>query len=209
MPAELTGQNIVVLARRFNPSIISERWLLRNGIVQDDDLRDGAMQVPNLAKFPFKNAELLALPDRVQLTLVADGGQTEVDCFDQLISRLPETPYSAIGLNFFWVITSPIEETVAEFSNRLFQSDFSRRLGGSLLLGGYAGRTAMGGSELRMEIKPAQADDGTYDRLLANMNYHFDIPEEVEQTFQRVREAIALWGEAAADASRIAQELGA
>lgn len=105
-PAEpaLVLSSVVLIAKDVNQSIFSPAWLLKHGILLDEEAGgDDFVFARGLTRVRTPAFQLLVLPDRLQMRLAL-----ESDAADALIMRvvggvvktLPHTPFSAIGLNF-------------------------------------------------------------------------------------------------------------
>jgi len=99
--ASLDQASIVVLAQNYNPSIVSKEWLQRKGVLTGP--------VSNFVHAPpvsmVEGVELGLLLDENRLQLVLKQPRTEnldrlTGCANRFVEALPETPYTAVGLNF-------------------------------------------------------------------------------------------------------------
>src|SRR5258707_15829179 len=113
---EIVESNVVVAARQFNPSILTQLWLVRNGIVGEDEFLPGSVVTDGLCQFQTERFILIAIPNLLQVSLrplvaVPDEGALMADNVGGMVRSLPHTPYSAVGLNFVWHET-PRNQTV-------------------------------------------------------------------------------------------------
>lgn len=113
----------VVLANDVNQSIFRPSWLLKNGIVTEDEVDEEPIFSPGLTRVRTSAFELLVLPDRLQM-------QFPPECEDasSLLQRvlagiarlLPHTPFSAVGLNFQHAFVPIDAEHFAEWNRERF-----------------------------------------------------------------------------------------
>ena len=204
MPVQSAGLNAVATANNVNPSIVTERWLMRHGIVADGDFDGASVYTPPFVKVRTRGFELIVLEDRIQI-----GPSSEADSagafqsFVRLIETLPHTPYQAVGLNFVWGII-PNEGTAADLARRLFPRQdgaLERVLGGNeTTYGGFASRPALGGA-LNLELKVLA------DVLTGSFNYHYAVGADIDGRVELVVDAINHWAPARDDSRRIAEAL--
>lgn len=128
--ASLSHANIVVLARNFNPSIVSKDWLWKKQII-----RESASNFVFTAPFVRLDGPSFAFAldeSRLQLTLRDPaGGLTKLpQAARRFIKALPETPYTALGFNFRFALPVPnlsLETIIAvdvSRVRRLFGQDY-------------------------------------------------------------------------------------
>ena len=166
----LSQANIVVLARKFNPSIVSNEWLAEKGIITEPIGQ-------------FVHTEVLSLVEAESLSLVLDEGRLQValkapassnlnqlaDSVKQFIHQLPETPYRAVGLNFAFTIDeaslarNPILNPAPERMQALFGDIY--QLGARVTF-------PVNGFTAKLELPPA----GLTDKLAeASFNFHASV----------------------------------
>jgi hypothetical protein len=101
----LAAANIVVLARSFNPSIISKEWLYNKNIIKDS--------IKNFVHTPvlsFVETDVLSLvveSERSQINLKntsTENIETLAKITEKLVSNLPETPYISVGFNYDFLL---------------------------------------------------------------------------------------------------------
>lgn len=120
----LASTNVVIVAQKFNPSIINQLWLVKNHIVAEDAFLPGGVSVDMIAQLRTSDFELLILPDRLQFGLmdIAHGQDVINRALAGIVRALPHTPYRGIGSNFVWHI-DPQPESIEHASRRLFFRD--------------------------------------------------------------------------------------
>lgn len=191
MPVELRSLNIVVVAARFNPSVITERWLLKKGIVLDNEFLPGSFYTPPAVNVQASTFELLALPDRVQIKPRGDRA-IALERFSTLLLSLPETPYKALGINFEYIVWVDGENIVDTLKRTFYCADspFAAEMGGGdMLFGGFV-RVKHELGYLHFDVKPGEIVEGEdipNDRGLLRINFHIPVGH-----LQEPAEAIAI-----------------
>ena len=193
----LSSVNRVVLAKNYNPSIISKEWLSEKRIITDP--------VNNFVHMPVFS---LVETDRFSLTIDENRLQLSVKVAnpinledlprvaDKIVSCLPETPYVAVGFNLNYRIPkesyhgiklfSPNEELLA----RLFSERYE--LGGIIIF-------QFGDFTARLNIQPPAADTKP---VIIDFNFHSDAIGEGE-----VRQRLSQYVEVSERATAIVEEL--
>lgn len=196
----LISETVVVVAQKFNPSIIGEHWLIANAIVQEDELLPTRVFTPVFAQCGSDEFELLVTEDRLQLSLRNQNAnqQRVVDRIAKsIVERLPETPYKGIGLNFVW--HQPVEDgCIHDESARLFLNATSPLASAfaeeSCHYGGYFSKS-FGDFRLKLTALPSKIA-GTEDAVIS---YSFNFHAEVT-THQEVARLLSEWQAARAEA---------
>jgi hypothetical protein len=187
MSALSVGSNVVIAAKQFNPSIINQLWLVRNGLLGEDDFGPGCVFSELLANVQSRDFNLLVLPEQLQFTPTVD--PTEANALvtskvGPLVRALPHTPYKALGINFFWHVL--LENTdVKTLTRSLFCSEgrpIYRDFGaGDAQFGGYFSRD-FHGFRLKLDVKPillrVASLDTSESRIQFAFNYHLDLPDD-------------------------------
>ena len=214
MRRELVGSSVVVVAQNFNPSVTSQLWLVRNGVVSEGDFLPGCIFTDLLVQVRTRRFSLLFTPEQFQL-VPAPGEEDSPALLEETIGRivetLPHTPYRALGLNFTWHVI-PEDGDVAELSRRLFFTagrplfrDFDVP---DASFGTYLSRDLLG-FRLKLDVKPVTvpASTAAANRLQLLYNFHADLPEG-EEAVARLRHHLRRWGEAAEAARTSVGTLG-
>lgn len=216
MPLEQVGSSVVVVAHQFNPSVVSEVWLDRHGLLREEDKQEGCIFTDAIVNVRSRNYNLLVTPDQLQFSpkgapeahqplIIANVGA--------IIELLPHIPYSGVGLNFIWHF-DPRPESVAVASRRLFfraevpifrhfQSEDSQ-------FGSYLSKDLFGG-RLKLDIKPVirTAIQPSEARLTPGINFAFNFHRDLkpeENQAELIRGMLARWNEASEVAELIAKE---
>src|SRR5262249_55230541 len=66
MRRELVGSSVVIVARNFNPSVTSQLWLARNGVVEEGDFLPGCIFTDLLVQVRTRRFSLLFTPEQLQ-----------------------------------------------------------------------------------------------------------------------------------------------
>jgi hypothetical protein len=211
MPRELAASNVVIVAQRFNPSVVSQLWLVRHGLLTEADLASGTgyLFTEVIVQVQTGQFALLVTPDQFQLipkvpeieqqTLIEDKVGT-------IVRMLPHTPFRAVGLNFTWYVT-PIDGNIAQMSRELFfQRDrplFHEFAEPDARFGGYLSKDVLD-FRLKLDIKPVivPLEGRSEERLQLLFNYHAEIPE-AEGAVEMIRGLLRRWDEAAELARRM------
>ena len=105
MPSELVASNVVLTAQLLNPTIFSQLWLVRHGIVGTDDFKQGCLFADEVSKVEAKDFSLLIVPPQLQFAphiATEEEAELVILKIGAIVRALPETPYRGIGLNFHW-----------------------------------------------------------------------------------------------------------
>lgn len=212
MSPELTSGNVVITAEQFNPSIVSQIWLAKNGLVKEDEFGEGCIFAGTLSQVRTRDFDLLVIPQRAQFeTHVESERQQQVICerLGLLVQRLPETPYRALGFNLVWQLV-PKELSVEAVSRHLFfvpASPVHRFFDvADARFGSYLSKDTLG-FRLKLNALPVTIESPMQERKLAivlNFNFHFDLPEQDDPVATILR-MLGRWNEAVAESSQIAQ----
>lgn len=204
---ELVDASVVVVARQFNPSVFSQLWLVRHGLVGKDAFRDGCIFSDAIAQVNTEDFNLLVVPPRAQfIANVAEEAQQRliVDKMSRLVRALPETPYRAVGINMKWKVQTA-GGTIAELSRRLafvptspIHAMFDTR---DARFGAILSKDSFG-CRLNLTVKPEVADNEGDDVLMFAFNYHRDIRPD-EDAIPIIVESLEQWDNAREEASTI------
>lgn len=209
--AEVTLENIVIIARQFNPSIVEKHWLITNGILGDDDFQDGCIYTPAVARVVSVPFHLTALTDRLDFMPRGEVGEKATVVNEKLggiVALLPHTPYTATGMNFHWNIM--VGKDIHAESKRLFFSErapFAAEFDvADARFGAYLSRDVLDG-RLKLTITPVTEDSeaGTREFVRCVFNFHFDL--DTDRAVDHIVEILRRWPEARDMAQRIAETM--
>jgi len=220
--------NVVVVAKNFNPSILSQIWLVRNEVIEEAEFLPGCIFAEGLTQIVTRSFDMLVVPDRLQFSPKVEPlqeaeqqegvdrdweqpeGELVADKVGKIIRALPHTPYSAVGINFIWHETPQGEEGISGLTRRLFWNPHSalhRQFADeNARFGTYMSKDIGGGMRLKFDVKPVVVGisaEGVEDRLHLAINFHKEIGggDRVQQTLGAIRR----WNECKTQASALAE----
>ncbi len=179
---ELVSENVVVLANQFNLSIMNQHWLIKNCIITQDDLQDGYTFTPVFALAKTKFFQLTLVPERLQIDL---NPKTEKKIelikskIGTIVDKLPHTPFTALGFNFDYFLTTE-DSSVEKYTRSLFfkpDSPLSSQFDeDNAKFGGYFSKD-VSGFRLKLDIKPIsiKSKDKIMDKIQLAFNFHLDL----------------------------------
>lgn len=186
MKMEMNPANVVIIARQFNPSIISQYWLIKNGIFTEEEILPDSIFSPVIANVHSKDCQVLILPEQLQFTFtLADPAAQEllISKLGKIVQALPHTPFVAAGLNFSWQVYDEDNVSSAALGRKLFFRDDSPLYKffdvDDARFGSYMSRDIVG-CRLKLDIKPitVPCPEGTSNRLLFGFNFHLQLTED-------------------------------
>lgn len=211
MGRQFIGSSVVVVAQQFNPSVMSQLWLVGNGLATEDDFRQGYIFSDSVVQFQTREFQILVVPEQLQFSpkVEAEREQEVIRAkIGSIVETLPHTPYRAVGLNFMWQVT-PETESVQALSRRLFFRDDLALFGAfdtaDARFGAYLSKDSCGG-RLRLEIKPITLK--TADRTVESMNLAFNYNLDVAESTDRIPAILGMlerWNEARSESIRIVE----
>lgn len=199
MAVELTNSSVVIAAHDVNVSIFRPAWL-RNNILTEAELSGDVVFMPGVVRIPAERFELLILPDRIQMRSLLGDAQAQGDLLRVLggiANILPHTPFTAVGLNYEFDITSSSQVCFGEWNGTEFGSIFARKLADqegteSARFGSYVS-FELESAKVRIEIKPTQSEEADQERMQAKFNFHHELTSSTAS--QDIRRAIERWEE--------------
>jgi hypothetical protein len=216
---ELLAENVVITANKFNPSVLTQVWLVRNGILAEEDLGPSSF-FPMAVQVQTPRFMLLAVPDFIQYAPVTPGsdGDLILRTMGGIARALPHTPFTGIGMNFVWTETPGID--IAELTRRLFfRADspvFSPFDTEDAHFGGYMSKDFRG-VRMKLDIKPTiwrkldpktETPQGVEPRLQFSFNFHKDLTpdDSTGNTPAEIESILRLWDAAKQESERIVSE---
>jgi len=182
----LLSANIVIVANNLNPSVFSQLWLVKEGIVDEKDFAENCVFASVATQVFTPDFQLLVIPDRLQFGLTdesKDNSELIRSKVASIVQKLPHNPYIAIGANFHWKVAPDVSEQFVGFMRNLFMkpqtplySNFSED---DARFGSYMSKDIFG-TRLKLEIKPidpAQIKNNveTAEFLRFHFNYSLDL----------------------------------
>lgn len=186
MKMEMIPANVVIIARQFNPSIISQYWLIKNGIFTEEEIQSGSIFSPVIANVQTRDCQVLVLPEQLQFMYGLEdhsGQELLISKLGKIIQALPHTPFVAAGLNFSWQVYDEDEASNAALGKKLFFRDnvplyrfFDTE---DARFGSYMSRDILG-CRLKLDIKPVTIarQEGPANRLHFGFNFHLQLDED-------------------------------
>jgi len=216
MPIDAIGSNLVIAAHNFNPSIFSQLWLVRNQIVGEEEFRAGCVFSDQAVNVESDQFALLVIPPQMQL--VPKVAEEEQACVvaekgGLIIRALPHTPYTAVGLNFFWLF-EPASGDVSAWTRSLF-FDSGRKIcrffdPDDARFGAYFSKDTLG-CRLKLDIKPItrQVAKETKESVQFAFNFHLDLPQEGNRIVAAIERQLGIWDAARNEAAQIVEQITA
>ena len=102
----LGGVNIVILARNYNPSIVSKEWLYKKNILRETVTN--FVHTPPFSLIETDRISFVLDESRLQMslkTITPEGIETLPKIAAEFVSCLPETPFAAVGFNYSFHIS--------------------------------------------------------------------------------------------------------
>lgn len=100
-PFTLGGVNIVILARNYNPSIVSKEWLYEKNIVRETVTN--FVHTPPLSVVETEQISFVLDENRLQISsksVTMESIENLPKIATLFVSCLPETPFVAVGFNY-------------------------------------------------------------------------------------------------------------
>ena len=200
MNTVMENSSVVIIAKDLNLSILKPLWLIKNNIFLEDELKGDIVITPPAIQIPSTNFQFLVLQDRLQLTVHRQYPDAQSDInriLGGIVMKLPHTPYTAIGINFQYLVAPESGNAPDNWEGTLFASPVSNKLEGVEInkarYGSYLSFDILG-MRLKIDIKPTNA--GSNIEALCNswhygqeliriqFNFHTDVtntkaPEEL------------------------------
>ena len=163
----LKNANTVILARNYNPSIVSKEWLKDKKIIEEATVK--FTHTPVFSFIQTDNFTFILDPDRLQIAAnnsAAENIDNLPKIAERFIAQLPETPYIAVGFNYLFQASKIKNDFKTIFKNddakfsKLFTTDY--KLGGSI-------HFKYDDFVSRLQVTPADNE-----QLIADYNFHSD-----------------------------------
>jgi len=168
----LRGANIVILAKNYNPSIVTKDWLDRKGIIKKDAVIN-FVHTPPFSLVETDDFSLVVDLDRLQISVKKINSEN-IEKLPKLIedytNNLPETPYETIGFNFSYGIPGErsIQDILCLDKERIaniYPDDY--RLGMTI-------HTKFRDFLVRVNVQPSNGE------LIADFNFQFKLNNSEE-----------------------------
>ena len=167
----------VLLANSFNLPIFQQVWLIENGIVTQDEFNSGTnFFTPAAVSIQTSTFELLILPDRAQLVLnsnLENSREIISRVMGGIVSKLPHTPYKAVGLNYNYIIEPSVPADFVAKCKSIFICDnnpLGEFFGSDDSRFGIYLSSDMLDTRLRLDLKPIHLSKNNNDALRLSFN---------------------------------------
>lgn len=212
------NSSVALVAHDLNLSIFNPPWLLRENILKEQEIDwQESVFSPGLIRIPTRQFELMILPGRIQLRFPAERTDVESDLLRVLgtiVTKLPHTPYSALGFNNDYLI-APDKMEFSTWNQSLFRTTgLCASVDPSARFGAYYS-TEFHDFRRRVDCKPIRvrgdlaerAPQFVEDEEVVNIafNYHADIP--APPIGARILELIGQWSKVRQDADAFVAQL--
>jgi len=215
MRRDLATSAVVVVANFFNPSVVNHLWLVRNGLLGEDELQpnSGSMFTDALVQVLTARFALLVTPEQLQFMPAPTEPEPErliVEKVGRLVEILPHTPFRALGLNFTWQV-KPETGDLRRLTRQLFYKEetplYREFSSDDANFGAYLSRD-FGGFRLKLDIRPITVprQESVEYALQMLFNYHADLDPNAAPT-ERIHLLLRRWREVSEEARRLVDVL--
>jgi hypothetical protein len=182
METSLVSYTVVITAALFNTTVFRQTWLERIGVLAPDSLLPGTVFADLAVMVNTARFQMSVVPQQLVLAPQgeAEAGALVHDVVAKIVRALPETPYTAAGINFAWHLKQG-PERIEDVTRRLFASDRSPLAhdfeAADARFGAYMSKDVGGGVRLKLDMKPIRASASGTTVLEATMlmfNFHLD-----------------------------------
>ena len=204
----LIDSNAVLAANDVNLSIFKPTWLVREGILRQDEVEGNIIVSPVTVQISTPEFQLTVLPNRIQMSFPGPGpgSQSVVDRVASEIARkLPHTPYSGCGLNFNYLLAPEKDADFGFWCRHSFASSATGQVcendSSDSRFGSYCSFDALG-ARLKLDIKPTRTTSDVkqlgeewepkMEVMRMNFNYHFNV-EEGDKPVDQVIKSLDQW----------------
>lgn len=204
MTAELTNASAVIIAHDVNVSILKLPWLEQNGILTKEDLTGEVVTTNAFTRVSGDRFEFLALPDRIQMRVQdSDHGQADIlRVLGGIVSTLPHTPVTALGMNFDYVVKTELDGDFAEWNRSRFASpcglDVAKQSGVEARFGTFVS-FVVHDMLLKTDIKPCKVktedDENSEAREVEGMQVKFNFQADFHESpaTPQILKRLAAW----------------
>jgi len=171
---------IVLTAQTFNPSIFTETWLQKNGILDVSKLAGARVFSAQVVQFQTEDVQVMVVPPQLQITFSDKAADVELprSIASRVVELLPHTPYQALGINFTYFVSPPAGQEFIAYDRALFGTGECALLrefsAADARFGRYFSKD-LGSARLRLDIKPVKAGPKNADMFAFAFNFHHDL----------------------------------
>lgn len=218
MPIEPKMRSCVIVGHDINISILKAPWLVNQGILREAEISNGdAVFTSACVQINAEAFEFLALPDRIQMRLKEDSPDAQANLLRVLggiATTLPHTPFTAIGLNFEFLLRPDGDIAFEVWNRSRFSAPSSLDATGDMdtvRFGAYYSLDALA-MRVRVNMRPVR-EFGTKgseeperesqdETMLAHFNFNHDLVPAASAP--DILQVLGKWVDAATYAAEIA-----
>ena len=191
--------NVVVAAEKFNPSILTEFWLIKHKVMAEDAKTGNWIFSPMMVSVSTHEFAILAVPDRLQFTLTNPAGDAQnlvEEKVGRIVDLLPHTPYRGLGFNFAWIATPKDLNGFVDRLRQMFMKEgcppYDEFATPDARFGAYLSKDIFE-FRMRLDIKPVKRlqDGAQLEALVYNFNFHKDLQTDLVQ--DQISDALCRW----------------
>lgn len=200
MKIDITHTNVVIVARQFNPSIITQLWLVKNDIIEEEEFTEDCVFLPIISHVRSREFNLLVLPEQLQFSIVKKTENEQeliVSKVGAIIQKLPHTPYVAAGLNFSWEL-KPESKGMGDFTRSLFYRDiplYKEFNTEDSRFGAYMSKNVFG-CRLRLNIKPVKKKSQNKEEEILQFAFNYNRELSEENKIEEILDLLGNWNRA-------------
>lgn len=209
---ELKGQTVVILAQTFNPSVFNQHWLIKNEFIKDEDISNSIF-TPGITQLVTPAYNLIVVPEQLQFiqnNVNIKFEESLKNCLNPIIEKLQEVPYTAVGINFTWIIEDT-EKKINQLSKEFFYIDesniFNSFSSSDARFGSYMSKDFLN-SRLKLDVKPINIkENNSIKKEFIQFAFNFHIDLSVENCAQELLISLSNFSLFFAEANRIIKSI--
>lgn len=185
MKKNLVGHSVVIINTGIAPSSFNSYWLVKNGILKEEELNNNHIFTNNVVELNGDNYVLTITGNSFQIRAINNLQDLEY-CINEKLNKIIDvttnTIYVSVGVNFNWII-EPTDDDFKKLSRKLFfkkdSNVFTFFDEDDATFGSYMSKN-FDDARLKLDIKPIYTNQDIGDKKGAihfNFNFHYDIPE--------------------------------
>jgi hypothetical protein len=201
---ELIECSIVAAGKNHNPSILNPDFLKRNKIVPEEGWEaEKILATDVFSQVAFKNGIVITVEPQKIIFLDNDPSRSISEpALDDIaisyIKKLPHVTYTAVGINFKYVVFFKDKEEAERFVlDKIVSPGSWKDISGGLHSANLKFIYQVDGGVLNLSIDPAAFQKAgqpeVKDIIAISANFHRDIPKEPESIIKRIEEIIRGW----------------
>lgn len=207
MPATLLLRSAVIVGRDVNISILKPPWLLKHGILDEDELSSGDIVFTQLLmQVPTDCFDLLGTPDRLQVRLSSECQDPQakvVRLIGGIVTTLPHTPFTALGFNFEYWLKPAEEADYPDWNRARFGTSFAVEASAEMPNARFGSFCSFDHFDMRVRVQltPGRAktekntetpkNEPPEEGMITRINFHRNLAQPFQPT--EVLETLARW----------------